>query len=447
MSQHFFTPLADTRGEAQEKARTLLEAAFHAAVQAAQPVLALSHLVLEPAEGKTVVVGAGKAASHMARALEDRLKVLGWTPAQWPHPSSVVITRYGHGEAEPLEPDPEYPPVKVLEARHPLPDAAGVRATAAVMAALEGLTQRDQVICLLSGGGSALLCAPWGVTLEQKIALTGELLRCGASIEEMNVVRKHLSRVKGGKLAALAYPAGVRSFIVSDVVGDDLSSIASGPTALSHSSFGDAMAVLERYAIPAPEARVHLLRGASGDVKVSMGPQPQHFERVENTLLITNAHALEAARGALEQAGVSVSILSDRIEGEARDAAIGHARAALTLTPGQALLSGGETTVTVRGSGQGGRNLEFLLAMALELDGTAGVYALAADTDGIDGTGDAAGAFVTPSTLERAYTQGLDPRAMLENNDAHSFFAALGDLLITGPTGTNVNDFRAVLVF
>ena len=424
--------------------RALLESAFHAAVEAAQPALALAKLQLEPAKGKTVVVGAGKAASSMAQALEARLIALDWSFEQWPDRSSVVITRYGHLEPSPRPLDPHRPPIRVLEARHPLPDAAGVGATQTLMAALGPLTERDQVICLLSGGGSALLSAPWGVTLEQKIDLTQALLRCGASIGEMNIVRKHLSKVKGGKLAALAFPARVRSLIVSDVVGDDLSSIASGPTAPNRSSFEDALAVLERYRIDAPEAKGHLLRGVGGALR-EKEVRPHTFERVENELLITNALALGAAKSQFERVGLSAHILSDRVEGEARDAAREHARAARLLTPGQVLLSGGETTVTVRGQGQGGRNLEFLLALALELEGEEGLYALAADTDGIDGVGDAAGAWISPGTLERAAQCGLDARARLEDNDAYHFFSALGDLLITGPTGTNVNDFRCIV--
>ena len=433
---------ADKVAEGQVQA--LLESAFHAAVGAAQPTVALSKVWLEPAVGKTVVVGAGKAASSMAQALEARLVALDWTPEAWPDPLSVVITRYGHLEPAMRQPDPQRPPVRVIEARHPLPDLAGVRATRKLMDALEGSTEQDQVICLLSGGGSALLSAPWGVTLEQKINLTGVLLRSGASIAEMNTVRKHLSRVKGGKLAALAFPARVRSFIVSDVVGDDLSHIASGPTAPNRSNFEDALDILERYEIDAPEAKWHLRRGAAGTFS-TLEPHSKTFERVENHLLITNTLALEAARAQLEAAGLSAHILSDRVEGEAREAAREHARAARTLGMGQALLSGGETTVTVRGGGQGGRNLEFLLALALELRGEPDLYALAADTDGIDGVGDAAGAWIGPDTLERASTLVLDAQAMLEDNDAYRFFAVLGDLLITGPTSTNVNDFRCVL--
>ena len=321
------------------------------------------------------------------------------------------MTRYGHGLSQRGR-------IAVLEASHPLPDEAGASAGIAMLRAVSELGADDLVIALISGGGSALLCAPYGVTLAQKIALTSELLRCGAEIAEINTVRKHLSLIKGGRLAA-ATRARVLSLIVSDVVGDDPSSIASGPTAPDATSYAEALAILERYDIRADEARTHLQCGARGELAETPKPGDSLFERVENRLIVTN--------------------------GEARLAAIEHATHARRLPPGHAFVSGGETTVTVRGQGRGGRNLEFLLALAIELGNEAGIYALAADSDGFDGTEHAAGALIAPDTLRRAAKLGLDPRAMLADNDAYTFFAALGDLVVTGPTGTNVNDVRCVL--
>ena len=407
-----------------------LEVAFHAAVAASQPAEAVRRFLPEAPEGRTVVVGAGKAASTMALAFER---------AYEPAIEGVVVTRYGHA----LDPLPTR--VRVLEASHPVPDAAGVAATQGILSALRGLRRDDLAVCLISGGGSALLCAPDGVTLPEKMAVTDALLRSGADITEMNVVRKHLSAVKGGRLARAASPARVVGLIVSDVVGDDLSAIASGPTVPDASTFAEALGILERYGIKHEAARAHFERGLRGEAAESLKPGDEVFERVENHLIVTNAMALEAARAALASFRFQARVLSDRVVGEARDEGRRHAREALKLEPGQAILSGGETTVTVRGTGRGGRNLEFLLGLALELQGQEGVYAIACDTDGIDGTDDAAGATVTPDTLERARGLGLDARAMLERNDAYSFFARLGDLVKTGPTGTNVNDFRCVV--
>ena len=410
--------------------RDVLESAYLAAVQAARPEAELAAHLPPPPAGRTVVVGAGKAAASMARALEAAYPV----PVQ-----GVVVTRYGHAAGLPAG------RVRVLEAAHPVPDDAGVRAAAQVLDAVRGLSQDDLVLFLVSGGGSALLVAPDGVTLPEKAALTNDLLRSGADIASMNVVRKHLSRVKGGQLARACQPARVVSLVVSDVVGDDLSSIASGPTYPDPSSFADALAVLDRHGIAAPAARAHLERGLRGQVPETPKPGDPLFERVEHHLIATAAGSLEAARRALSRAGIAARVHSDRVTGEARDAAREHARAARSLAPGGALLSGGETTVTVRGNGRGGRNLEFLLALAIELDGAPGVHALAADTDGIDGNSEAAGAYVGPDTLARAAALGLDARATLADNDAHGFFSRIGDLLVTGPTGTNVNDFRCLL--
>ncbi len=414
--------------------RDILLGALRAAVDAARPERVLAaHLPPKPF-GKTVVVGAGKAAAGMARALE----------AAWDGPlSGVVVTPYGHtGYGHTGEP-PQH--VRVLEAAHPVPDGAGARAAGEILAAVSDLTRDDLVLCLLSGGGSALLSAPWGVTLEEKAALSVDLLASGASIHQINAVRKHLSRVKGGQLARACMPAKVVSLIVSDVVGDDLSTVASGPTAPDRSTFMEALVILERYGIAAPAARRHLLRGAEGELPETPKPGDPVFERVENRLIVTNRAALGAAQGFLVEKNVPARLLSDEIEGPSRAAARAHAREALKLGPGEALLSGGETTTVVgKGAGRGGRNLEFLLALALELGG-APFFALAADTDGIDGSSFAAGAVLTPDTLDRAQESGLDPRAFLEASDAHGFFGRLGDLVVTGPTGTNVNDFRAIV--
>jgi glycerate 2-kinase len=409
--------------------KAILERAFSAAIQAAQPDRVLLEHLPKPPKGRTVVVGAGKAASSMALAFEK-----AWQAEC----SGVVVTRYGHLSLE----LPEH--ISVLEASHPLPDEAGQRATLEILKALQNLSSDDLVVCLISGGGSALMTAPNGISLLEKIALTEELLRSGANISEMNVVRKHLSMVKGGQLAVAAFPARVCSLIVSDVVGDDLSSIASGLTVLDPSSFADALEVLDRYKIIAPAARTHFKRGINGEVLETPKLGDVRFERVDNCLIVTNAVSLEAAKQELKRAGFEARVLSDSITGEARDAARFHANAAQALSSGQALLSGGETTVTIpsTSTGRGGRNLEFLLAFALQ---NPNCYAIAGDTDGIDGSSFAAGAFVTPDTLARAQALGLNASAFLERHDAHGFFEALGDLVVTNPTGTNVNDFRLIL--
>jgi glycerate 2-kinase len=409
--------------------KAILERAFKAAIQAAQPAQNLLEHLPKPPKGRTVVVGAGKAAASMALAFDQ-----AWQAEC----SGVVVTRYGHSSLElPKR-------ISVLEASHPLPDEAGERATLEILKALQNLSHDDLVVCLISGGGSALMVAPNGVSLLEKIALTEELLRSGANINEINVVRKHLSLVKGGQLAVAAFPACVCSLIVSDVVGDDLSSIASGLTVPDPSSFGNALEVLDRYKILAPTARTHLERGVKGHVLETPKPGDARFKRVENRLIVTNAVSLEAAKQELKRAGFEARVLSDSITGEAQDAARIHAKAAQGLLSTQALLSGGETTVTIpsTSTGRGGRNLEFLLAFALQ---NPGCYAIAGDTDGIDGSSFAAGAFVTPDTLTRAAALGLDTTVFLERHDAHGFFEALGDLCVTKPTGTNVNDFRLII--
>ncbi len=410
-------------------ARTNLLNAFHTAVDAAKPNRAMLGALPDAPKGRTVVVGGGKAAAGMAVALETA----------WPiELSGVVVTRYGHATDQPKR-------IEVLEASHPVPDEASQYAGTRILETVRGLSSDDLVIVLLSGGGSALMVAPDSVTLLEKMRLSEQLLRSGADITEMNTVRKHLSRLKGGHLAVAAMPARVVSMIMSDVVGDDLSVIASGPTVPDPSTFQDAIRILEKYQINAPAALAHFQRGAAGQVLETPKSNHPAFDRTENHLIITNATALRAAKRELEHAGFQARVFSDRITGQAKDAAIDHAREAVKLAPGTAFLSGGETTVTVRGTGRGGRNLEFLLALALELQGERGIHAIACDTDGIDGTSNAAGAIIAPDTLSRAAQLGLDAHAMLENNDAHAFFSSLGDLVQTGPTGTNVNDFRCLI--
>ena len=412
----------------------LLRDLFDAAVARADPRLAVPrHLPARP-EGRTVVIGAGKAAAAMARAVEDH----------WSGPlEGLVVTRYGHGVA--------CRRVEVVEAAHPVPDAAGRQAAERILALVRGLTADDLVICLISGGGSALLALPApGLTLAHKQEVNRLLLRSGADIAQMNCVRKHLSAIKGGRLAAAAAPARVVTLIISDVPGDDPASIASGPTVPDPTSFADARAILARYEIvpPAP-VRAHLEAGAEETPK----PGDARLTRAETVLIARPRDALEAAAARARDAGIEPLILGDAIEGEAREVArdmAGSARRAARpgrpVAPPCVLLSGGETTVTLRGKGRGGRNAEFLLALALALDGAPGIFALACDTDGIDGTEDNAGALIGPETLVRARAAGLDPEARLADNDGYGFFAALGDLVVTGPTLTNVNDFRAILV-
>ncbi|MFC4455428.1 glycerate kinase type-2 family protein [Deinococcus sonorensis] len=407
--------------------RELLRATFQAAVQASQPDRVLANLTLPEVRGRTVLVSVGKAAPGMAAAVMGQLH----GPV-----SGVVVAPHAQATGS-------LPGLHVLGAGHPTPDEGSVRAGAAVLDAVRALSPDDLLLCLISGGASALLCAPAGVTLDQKADLTRQLLASGASIQQINVVRKHLSRVKGGQLARAAAPARVVSLVLSDVVGDDLSSIASGPTAPDPSSDRDALAVLEAFGLRAPEARVWLTEGAAGLHPDTPKPDDPLFERVTHRIVGRNRTALEAAAAHLQQAGWPARIWRDDVTGPAREAARQHAQLARELDPGEALLSGGETTTVVRpGAGRGGRNLEFLLALALE---DTGVYALAADSDGLDGSSDAAGAILTPDTLARAARLGLDARASLDGSDAHGFFGRLGDLIRCGPTGTNVNDVRCLL--
>jgi glycerate 2-kinase len=414
--------------------RSLLREMFDAAVAAASPALCVPKHLPKPPKGKTVVVGAGKAAASMAAAVE----------ANWSGPiEGLVVTRYGH--AVPCR------HIEVVEAAHPVPDAAGREAARRILDEVRGLGPDDLVLCLLSGGGSALLALPAdGVALEDKQAINRALLRSGADIGEMNTVRKHLSAIKGGRLAIAAAPAPVHSLMISDVPGDDPSVIASGPTAADGTTSAAAISILEKYRIDIPGGVLKHLRGPTAETPKPGDPR---FRNVTNRVVATPQDALEAAARVARQAGFPALILGNAIEGEARDVALVHAGIAKQVAgygqparPPCALISGGETTVTVRGGGRGGRNAEFLLGLAVALEGHAGIAAIAADTDGIDGSEDNAGAFLLPDTPKRATSAGLNLPAHLADNDAYSVFARLGDLLMTGPTRTNVNDFRAILI-
>lgn len=414
--------------------KDLLRGMFDAAIAAAQPSLVMPMHLPAPPRGRTVVIGAGKAAAAMAGVLE----------ALWPAPlEGMVVTRYGYGGRTRR--------IEVVEAAHPVPDAAGLAAATRMLELVRGLTSDDLVLCLLSGGASALLPLPLApLTLADKQALTGELLRCGATISEINCVRRHLSAIKGGRLAAACHPARVLTLAISDVPADDPADIGSGPTAPDATTCADAMAVLQRYPIEVPKAVRELLESGRGE---SVKPGDPRLARSELRLIATPAMALEAAASVARREGVTPILLGDAIEGEAREVAKVFAGMALHAAGGAepfrlpcVLLSGGETTVTVRGSGRGGRNVEFVLALAIALRGHPAVHALAGDTDGVDGIEEIAGAYAWPGTLERARSRGIDARQALADNDAHSFFEALGDSIVTGPTRTNVNDFRAVLV-
>ncbi|WP_374307626.1 glycerate kinase [Methylocella sp.] len=407
---------------------------FAAAVAAAAPENRLPpHLPARP-KGRTIVVGAGKGAGAMAKAVEDA----------WDGPiEGLVVTRYGHGA--PCK------RIEVVEAGHPVPDAAGREAAERILAMVQGLSADDLVLCLISGGGSSLLALPApGVSLADKQGLNKALLKSGANISEMNCVRKHLSAIKGGKLAAAAAPARVCALLISDVPGDDPSVIASGPTVADPTTSADALAILEKHAIAVPDnVRAWLESPQSETLK----PGDPRLSGVENVMIATPQMSLDAAAEVARAAGVAPMILGNDIEGEAREVAkVLAAIARQAYHFGQpaptplALISGGETTVTVRGSGRGGRNAEFLLALGVALDGHPGISALAADTDGIDGTEDNAGALLFPDSLAKAAALGVSGKARLADNDGYSFFQSLGQLVVTGPTRTNVNDFRVILV-
>lgn len=417
--------------------RALLRRMFDAAIDAAQPSRCVPPHLPDPAavRGRLIVIGAGKASAEMALAVE---KAWQGRPLQ-----GLVVTRYGYGA--PCR------QIEIVEAAHPVPDAAGLAAAQRMLQRVSGLTPDDFVLSLVSGGASALLPLPLpGLTLDHKQQLNRELLRSGASINEMNCVRRHLSAIKGGRLAAACHPAQVLTLALSDVPGDDPSNIGSGPTAADPTTCADALAIVRRYGINVPPVVIDTLASGRGE---SVKPGDPRLARAQVKLVATPYQSLEAAAAVARAAGVTPLILGDSIEGEARDVGKvlgGIARtAALHGQPLRApcvLLSGGETTVTLRGRGRGGRNVEFLLALALALDGLPNAWALAGDTDGVDGAEEVAGAIATPDTLARAWAQGIRPADSLADNDGHGFFAALGDQVITGPTRTNVNDFRAILL-
>jgi hydroxypyruvate reductase len=416
-------------------ARALLLRMFHAAIASAQPALCIPpHLPAPPPRGRLIVVGAGKASAAMARAVERH----------WPGPlGGLVVTRYGY--AVPCE------RIEIVEAAHPVPDAAGMHAAQRMLERVRGLNEDDLVLCLISGGGSALLPLPApGLTLDQKQTVSRELLRSGATISEMNCVRRHLSSIKGGRLAAACHPARVLTLLISDVPADRPIDIASGPTVADPTTCADALAIVQRYGIDLPRAAREVLESGSGE---SIKPGDPRLARSTVRMIATPQMALEAAAAVAREAGIAPHILGDAIEGEARD--VGQVLAGIALQVAErdqpfakpcVLLSGGETTVTVRGNGRGGRNVEFLLSLAIALDGHPRIHALAGDTDGVDGQEEIAGAVIAPDSLARAWALGLRPKGSLDDNDGHGLFTALGDSVITGPTLTNVNDFRAILI-
>lgn len=414
--------------------RRFLESLFEAAIASADPARCVPLHLPDKPKGRTIVVGAGKAAASMARAFEN-----AWTGDL----SGLVVTRYGH--AVPTS------RIEVVEASHPVPDAAGETAARRILECVQGLTADDLVVCLISGGGSSLLSIPApDLTLTDKQAINKALLKSGANIGEMNVVRRHLSSIKGGRLGAACYPARVVTLLISDVPGDDPKVIASGPTVPDPTTCADALAVLARYRVDVPPQARTLLESGRGE---TIKPGDPRLPSPDVRLIATPQMALEAAAALATQEGITAHILSDRIEGEAKD--VGKVMAGLALqvashgqpfAPPCVLLSGGETTVTVQGQGRGGRNVEFLLALGIALDGYPGIYALAGDTDGVDGLEEIAGAYLAPDSLWRAWAKGINPHHNLARNDGHSFFEALDASIVTGPTLTNVNDFRAVFI-
>ena len=411
----------------------LLRDMFDAAVDAARAENTLPAHLPPPPRGRTIVIGAGKAAASMAKSVEEHWdgKIAG-----------RVVTRYGHGA--------DCESVTVVEASHPVPDAAGERAARDIIQEVSNLDKDDLVICLISGGGSSLLALPApDVSLEDKKRINKALLLSGATIAEMNCVRKHLSSIKGGQLAAACAPASILTLIISDVPGDDPAIVASGPTVPDPSTLAEAKEVLSRYSIDVPvNVRLHL------DDPKNETPKPGDpiFDRTTTKIIATCQQSLTAAAQIAENRGYTTVVLGD-LEGESREVARAHAAMAQKIQtreqPTRApcvIVSGGETTVTVRGNGRGGRNAEFALSLAIDLRSAADIYAIACDTDGIDGTEDNAGCWVTPATLNLAAAAGLEPGDFLANNDGYSFFDALGALIVTGPTQTNVNDFRAILI-
>jgi hydroxypyruvate reductase len=414
--------------------RKLLRAMFDATIDAAQPARCLPPHLPSPPRGRTIVIGAGKASAAMAKAFEDA----------WPGSvSGLVVTRYGY--AVPCQ------RIGIVEAAHPVPDAAGLGAAKRIVDLISGLAPDDLVVALISGGGSALLALPApGLTLEDKQRVNRALLASGATISEMNCVRRHLSAIKGGRLAAACHPARVVTLLMSDVPGDNPADIASGPTVADPTTCADALDIVRRYGIDLPSAVRRVLESGAGE---TVKPGDPRLAQAEVRMIVTPQVALEAAARVARDAGVAPAILGDAIQGEARE--VGKVMAGIALhaavhgepfVPPCVLISGGETTVTVRGDGRGGRNVEFLLALALALDGRRSIFALAGDTDGVDGQEEIAGAIVAPDTLARAWQAGLKPADSLARNDGHGFFGALGDAVVTGPTLTNVNDFRAILI-
>ena len=417
-----------------EATRTFLRSMFDAAVTAAMPEQCVPQNLPPKPKGRTIVVGAGKASAAMAQVFE-----MAWgSPVE-----GLIVTRYGH--AVPCE------HIEIVEAAHPVPDDAGTKGARRMLSMVRGLSPDDLVVALISGGGSALLSLPAeGISAEEKRAVNRALLRSGAPISEMNCVRKHLSAIKGGRLAAAAYPARVVSLVISDVPGDDLAAVGSGPTVADPTTFAFARSIIAKYKIDAP---VSVIRHLESAIEETPKPGDYRLANVETRLIASPQKSLEAAAAVSRENGITPIILGDSIEGEARE--VGFVMAGIALQsrrfgqpfpPPCVMISGGETTVTVRGSGAGGRNVEFLMALALKLDGAPKITALAADTDGVDGAREVAGAFVTADTLIRARAKGIDPWASLSNNDGHGFFESLGDQIITGPTLTNVNDFRAVFI-
>lgn len=422
--------------------RALLRSMFDAAVAAADPARVLARHLPPPPAGDTVVIGFGKAAASMAAALEHAIEEM-WPEAARKRVRGVVVARYGH--VVPTR------TIRVLEASHPVPDAASVSGARALFDAVAGLRADDLVICLASGGGSAVVSLPVaGVTPEEKRALNIALLNAGAGIDEMNCVRKHVSAIKGGRLAAACAPARVLTLAISDVPGDDPAVIASGPTVADATTLADARAILARHRI---EAGASVARALADPANETIHPGDPRLRDARCEVVIAPRLSLAAAAAVAREHGVTPLILGDTIEGEAREAAKVMAAIAVSckshgepVAPPCVILSGGETTVTVGGKGRGGRNQEFALGLALALKGSPGIHALAADTDGIDGVCDAAGAFVTPDSLARAESAGFSAARHQQDNDCYPLFDAIGDLLRTGPTLTNVNDFRAILV-
>jgi hydroxypyruvate reductase len=419
--------------------RELLIGSFRAAVAAADPLEIVPRHLPSPPRGRTLVVGAGKAAGSMALAVERH----------WPKEApleGIVITRYGHGVPTRR--------IRVVEAGHPVPDEHGEAAAREILSGAAALGEDDLLLALVSGGGSSLLSLPVaGVSMADLKSLTRQLLASGAPIQEMNTVRKHLSVIQGGRLAA-ATRAQVLALVVSDVTGDDPTHIASGPCAPDTSTYADALEILRRHGVqPPPSIAAHLEGGASGRIAETPKAGDAAFARTENRVIATARGSLLAAAEFLRSRGISPMLLGDSVTGESREVARVYAALARQVRehgdPGPApaaLISGGETTVTVRGKGRGGRCSEFLLSLAIELDGLPGTWALACDTDGIDGSEDNAGAVLAPDSLARGHALGLKPRALLVDNDGYGFFSALGDLVVTGPTRTNVNDFRVIVV-